>query len=150
MNPYDLFKTDTKMEQDGIVLDYGEFSITIARAGKSNAKFRGLLSTTLKKHRRKIDQDTLSDDLSDKIMIEIYADSIILGWANFTGPDGKAMVFDRENVIKAMTDLPDLFADISEQANQASNFRAEQLADAEKNLPNTSSTKPGSESSPTG
>lgn len=139
-NAYEMFSTDPKLEKDGIVLDYGEYQITIARAGSNNRKYRSLLSTVQKKHRHQIDNDLLDDGINDALMIEIYADSIILGWTNMTGPDGNALPFNRANVIKLMTDLPDLFINISEQANDAGNFRAKELADAEKNLNATSAT----------
>lgn len=135
-----MFQTDTMLESKGVMLDYGDYKITIARAGMGNRKFRGLLATAQKKHRHKIDNDLLDDSINDALMIEIYANSVILGWANVTGPDGRPLAFNRENVIKLMTDLPDMFADIQDQANDASNFRAKDLSDAEKNLSASSDT----------
>ncbi len=139
-NAYEMFSTDPKLEKDGIVLDYGDFQITIARAGMGNRKYRDLLATVQKKHRHQIDNDLLDDGLSDALMIGIYADSVILGWANVTGADGRALAFNRTNVIKLLTDLPDLFVNITEQANDARNFRKSELADAEKNLKLVSDT----------
>ncbi len=139
-NPYELFQTDQKLESNGVTLDYGAFQITIARAGMGNRKYRGLLATSLNKHRHMIDNDLLDNSMHDTLMIGIYADAIILGWANVTGADGKALAFNRANAVKLMTDLPDLFADIREQAKNARNFRKSELADAEKNLNATSAT----------
>lgn len=139
-NPYDLFQTDDALESNGITLDYGAFQITIARAGKSNRKYRSLLAAALKKHRHRIDNDLLDDSMTDALMIGIYAESIILGWSNVTAADGKVLPFNRNNVIKLMTELPDLFADITEQAHNAKNFRQSELADAEKNLSKSSAT----------
>ena len=37
-SPYDIFKTDATTETEGLVLDYGDFQIRIARAGGSSAE----------------------------------------------------------------------------------------------------------------
>ena len=139
-NTYEMFATDKSLESNGVTLDYGAFQITIARAGSNNRKYRGLLATSLNKHRHMIDNDLLDNSMRDTLMIGIYADAIIVGWSNVTGADGKALAFNRANVIKLMSDLPDLFANIREQAKNARNFRKSELADAEKNLPAASAT----------
>ncbi len=139
-NPYELFQTDKSLESNGVMLDYGAFQITIARAGKGNRKYRSIMAGALKKHRHQIDNDLLDDGIYDSLMIGIYADAVILGWDNVTGADGKTLAFNRKNAVKLMTDLPDLFDNIREQANHAKNFRAKELADAEKNLKPASAT----------
>ena len=59
------------------------------------------------------------------ILREVYADTVVIGWSNVEGADGKPMAFTRENVIKLFTDLPELFADVQDQATNLALFRAE-------------------------
>lgn len=127
MNPYKMFKTDEKIETDGLKLDYGDFKITIARAGGANAKYKRLIREHIKKYGRRIDAGTLRDEEATLIMAGIFADGVILGWENVSDENGKFMDFTRENCVKLLTDLPDLFADIREQAALAANFRAGEI-----------------------
>ena len=59
------------------------------------------------------------------MLAEVYADAVIVGWSGVKDEAGKEMAFSRENVIKLLTDIPELFRDIQQQANLVSNFRAE-------------------------
>lgn len=134
-SPYELFKTDEKAELDeGVILDYGEFNIRIARAGGSNKKFGKLLNVRLKPHRRQMETDTMDDAVATRIMVETYADSIILGWNNVKDASGADMEYNRENVIKLFTDLPDLFRDVQSQAGQVALFRS---AEADATIKNS-------------
>jgi len=65
--------------------------------------------------------------------VEAYAEAVILGWDGVAGPDGAPLPFTRENAVKLMLDLPDLFRDVQEQATKAALFRAAADLDAEKN-----------------
>jgi hypothetical protein len=131
--PYALFATDASLEQAGILLDYGSFRLRIARAGGGNRKFAQVLEARLKPHRRQIQTETLADELATRLIVEAYAEAVILGWDGVAGPDGAPLPFTRENAVKLMLDLPDLFRDVQEQATKAALFRAAADQDAEKN-----------------
>lgn len=132
--PYAMFQTDPKAEaSEGIVLDYGSFRIRVARAGGANAAFKRLMSDKLRPYRKQLDLGTIDEDLAQKILVEVYSESVILGWEGVTDEKGQALPFTRTNVAKLLTDLPDLFRDIQEQAASLSNFKAEQLEEEAKN-----------------
>lgn len=124
-----MFKTDTKIETEGLNLDYGEFSIRIARAGGANAKFARILGERMKPHRRRLEAGRMDNAEAERLLAGVYADSVILGWENVTGADGEPMEFTRDNCVKLLLDLPELFRDIQEQAQKTANFRAEELRD---------------------
>jgi hypothetical protein len=131
--PYSLFKTNDKMETEGVVLNYGSFDIRIARAGGANKKYMKLLQARMKPHKRQMDTDTLPEKTATDILAACFADAVILGWTGVKDEEGKDMEFTRENVIKLMTDLPDLFRDVQQQANLVSNFRAAEIEEIAKN-----------------
>jgi hypothetical protein len=139
MNLYKQFKTDETLEKQGIQLSYGnndngeEILITISRAGSSNSNYTRVVEAKTKPYRRQIQAETLPRDVSDKIMREVYAESIVLGWSGVCDQDGNSLSFTKENVIKLFTDLPDLFEDVKEQANKASLFRSEEMSSDSKN-----------------
>lgn len=132
--PYSMFRTDPKVEAlEGIVLNYGPFNIRVARAGGANAKFRTVLTDRLRPYRKQMEMGSMDDDVAQKLLAEVYADSVILGWEGVTNAEGKILPFTRDNVIKVLLDLPDLFKDVQEQASLLSNFKAEALEDEAKN-----------------
>jgi hypothetical protein len=143
VSPYQQFKTDEQVEQDGFYLDYGCFRLKIARAGGSNQKFQKVLQHKFKPHKRAMSMDTMDDDLARKLMAEAYAETIVLAWDSpdgkgkyvptVIGEDGKPMEFNRANCVKLLLDLPDLFADLQTQANTAANFMTEERAELIKN-----------------
>ena len=139
MNLYKQFKTDETLEKQGIQLSYGnndngeEILIIISRAGSSNSNYTRVVEAKTKPYRRQIQAETLPRDVSDKIMREVYAESIVLGWSGVCDQDGNSLSFTKENVIKIFTDLPDLFEDVKEQANKASLFRSEEMSSDSKN-----------------
>jgi hypothetical protein len=130
---YAMFATDTSLEKTGIELQYGSIVIRIARAGGGNAKFNRVLEAKVKPVRRMIQTETLPPDQLEALMREVYADSVILGWSGVTDAEGKTLEFTKPNVIKVLSELPDLFEDIKAQANKAALFRKEELDAAVKN-----------------
>lgn len=123
MNPYQLFATDSNVETNGVVLNYGDFKITVARAGGANKAYLKALENRSKQYRRQIQNGTLSNEQANQIIRDVYTDTVIKNWEGVRDRDGNLMPFNRENVIKLIAELPDLFSDIQAQANEVALFR---------------------------
>lgn len=132
---YDLFATDPKAEAgEGLVLDYGAFGrITIRRAGGANRAFARTLEARLRPYRRQMQAGTLDEAVAERLLAEVYAETVLLGWEGIRGRDGQEIAFSASAAAKLLTDLPELFRDIQEQAQKAANFRAAELAETAKN-----------------
>lgn len=139
MSLYKQFKTDPNYESQGITLEYGNtpngkpIRIKIARAGGSNAKFLKALEIKSKPYRRQLQNETIDPKIADDILMQVFVDSVILDWENVEDENGTALPFNRENCLKLFRDLPDLFADVREQASRSALFRAEIKESATKN-----------------
>ncbi len=137
MSMYELFKTDENLESGGVIIDYGDFRITIARAGGSNKTFAKVLEATTKPYRRAMQTETLDNDVANSLLHQVYAASIILNWEvkkdgkwqkGIEAPEGgKPLPFTKENVIKTFESLHDLFLEIQEQSNKIAIFREDIL-----------------------
>jgi hypothetical protein len=137
MSLFKQFKTDAKVEKEGIWLDYGPnkdlpaneqgehpvIMIRIARAGGANEAYNKRIEALSKKHRRKIQNDAMEISELREMTQHAVADTVVLGWENVTDEDGNAMPFSRDNALKLFKQLPDLFNDIQEQAAKAALFR---------------------------
>lgn len=131
MSLYKQFKTDNNLEKEGILLEYGENSkgkpvcIRIARAGGANVAYAKRMEARVKPYRRQIQNETMETALVERIVKEVYAETVVLGWENVEDENGQALDFTVENCMKLFDDLPDLFRDIQEQSQRAALFRSE-------------------------
>lgn len=139
MSLYKQFKTDNDLEKTGILLEYGTNSagepitIRVARAGGGNNQYSKKMELKVKPYRRQIQNETMERALIDRILKEVYAETVVLGWENVEDESGKPMAFTTENCIKLFNDLPDLFQDLQEQSQRAALFRADVLEVEAKN-----------------
>lgn len=129
-SPYDVFKTSSVNEEKGVALDYGEFAIVIKRAGPSNKKYVQMMTAINDKHGRAIRLGSIDEEELEKQIIEVFAKTIVVDWREVTDAEGNPLPFSVDNCIKLLTDLPDLFADIRNQAASFETFREEEIEEA--------------------
>lgn len=117
--------TDLDKATAGVWIEYEDgISFRIARANTPG--YRDALRKMQRQHKRQIEQGTLSDIKSDKLMSELMADWILLGWKGLK--NGKEdFPYTPENA-RAFLAEP-AYADIKEwimmQALEAENYRAD-------------------------
>lgn len=151
MSLYAQFETDKVFEQDGIYLEYGPASngkpirFKVARAGGANKGYSKSLEKFSRMHRVALENETLSNDVAKKALLDVFCTSVLLGWENVEDRDGKPLPFTRDNAIALMTDLPDLYDNIQKQASKAALFRKAEMEDDLKNSPASSgmASQPG-------
>jgi hypothetical protein len=123
---YAAYKTDEKREREGVLLDMGDAGkFRIARAGGANSNFQRRLMALSKPYRRAIQTGNIDPKIADRVLVEAYVETVLLGWESVTGPDGKPLEYSKENAVKLFTDLPDLFKDIRETAEDMTLFKLE-------------------------
>lgn len=133
------FKTDQKCEIEGICLDYGDGQrIWVARAGGSNQAFQREAQKVFRKYRRQLVLNVLPDEVQQRIAREVYARTVVLRWEGVTeedcGGEGREEVpCTFENVCRLFENLPDLFADVQSQAQNAQFFLEQIREDDAKN-----------------
>jgi hypothetical protein len=133
-SPYKLFETNTELEAGkGVKLQYPGFSITINRAGGANKKFAQVFAAKMKPHRQRFERGLMDNETGDRIVIESYAEGVVIGWEGVTDREGNPIPFSVENCVKLFVDLPELFEDVRSQATAAATFREEIEKVEEKN-----------------
>lgn len=139
MSLYKQYATDTNLEKSGIELQYGENAngdeiiIRVARAGGSNTAYTKRMEALVKPYRRQIQAETIDNKVLEKLVMQAFAETVVLGWENVEDRNGNPMEFNVANVIQLFTDLPDLFKDVQEQAQKAVLFREDILEVESKN-----------------
>jgi hypothetical protein len=92
-------------------------------------KFSKVLEAKTRPYRRLIQEDKLDGELATKLLIETFAETVILGWEGVKDKRGKNVPHTTENAVKLLVDLPDLFSELREAASKQSNFRTAEIAD---------------------
>jgi hypothetical protein len=132
-----LYGTSVKLEQEGVDLHLGgDCYITVKRAGGSNRAFLEAFRRVTAPHRKAIERGALDPETDDQLGIEIFAQSVVIGWRGVV-VNGEAVTFSRENFVRVMRELPELWHVVRDEARNASNFRDGEVADAGKPSGNT-------------
>lgn len=135
---YKTFATNEKHETQGVLLEYGRteptaeapeglpIRIRIARAGGRNTEFNKALEKATRPYRKALQAGRVEVATIEALYREVFVDHCILGWENVADATGSVLPYTRDNVLKVLTDLPDLYTDLKEQANELSLFREEE------------------------
>jgi hypothetical protein len=96
MDIFESFATDESKENEGVWTDIGPAAkLKLARSG--NRKYARLLSRKVEAAGRTLDlKNDQSDDMSDQIMIEVLANTVLLGWDGITYK-GQALPYSLDN-----------------------------------------------------
>lgn len=149
MSKSPLFKaleTNPEVERDGIIIALGNNSkgkpmeIRVARAGGANDRFGRLVKARMKPYKRQIDNDIISEEVAKRLMREVYAEAVVLGWSNIEDRDCNPLDFSVENCKMLFEQLPALFEIVQEEAQRMASFRAEVLEQEAGNSQPSSST----------
>lgn len=135
MSLYSTFTSDKELETKGVAIDFGDFEVVLARAGGANHNFAKVANAKIKPYRRMMEAGSIPPELDNKLTAEIYGTAVVLGWRTkvdgefvegIEGPDGEIIPPTRGAIIKTLTDLPDLLAEIVKTAQDLSLFKAEE------------------------
>lgn len=130
MSIYKMFSADEDLERKGVTIDFGECSFDIARAGGSNALFHKTLEQLSKPHKHALQREMLDDKIAIKLLATVYARAVIIGWQGVSNKHGEPLECTEANIITVLTDLPELFTAIQQEAGRITNFQiAEELDD---------------------
>lgn len=122
---YQAFGTEKVYETEGVTLDFGAARFRVRRAGGSNRKFLTTMSAKLRPHRRAIAAGTMDEDVANDIQLEIYYETVVIGWEGVTDREGKPLEYNLANFKMVMRDLPDLWATLREETDNMKNFQAD-------------------------
>lgn len=120
-----LFKTDTKMEKDGIDFEVGTSKFRLSRFGGMNSpQVKAKMALYYKPHARAVENDTLSVEKENEILAKVFVKSCLKGWTNVV-IDGQEAPYSEEVAIKLFTALPELLKKLMSYASDPKNFLEE-------------------------
>lgn len=124
------YATNEIAENEGTWVEHGDAKFLVARAG--NRQYVKMLSNLVDKNQKLLDKkDEAADNLSDKIMVDVLASTILMGWEN-VGFKGEQLEYSAENARKLLS-IKDFRQEVLKWANDINNFKAQEEAEAVKN-----------------
>ncbi len=138
MSIYAQFETDPKKENEGVWLDIGlnddgtAARFLLKRAGKNNKAWNAAFERESRPYRRQLETGTIDPKVSERITMQAFVGSVLVGWENIQGRDGKPLGdFDKQKALGFLADLPELWDWVWEQARGARLFRPDAPSEAE-------------------
>lgn len=128
-----VFSYDEKTEQQGIWLDYGEFSVRVLRASPRNKGFMALKERLYAPHQRALDLGVLPEKVTKQLTSELYAKTIVIDWEGVTDDDGNEIPFSPEACQQYLERYPDFLREVMTQSMRAELFRQMELEENSKN-----------------
>lgn len=137
-----LYGTNPQLERDGVWIENFPTTgmrIKLARAGTTNPRFRTILERLTKPHRRAIVNETIDPELSQDLMMQVYAQAVIVGWEGIPVPvelhsaQEECVPYSPEAALRLLRSYPDLYNDIQELAGKLTTFQQTVREDAAGN-----------------
>lgn len=146
-------ETDPEKERNGVPLDFGDYRVTLARAGGANDKYELELERLLKPVRRLLAVGKLDKAKERELVFTAFARTIVRKWETLArtlknpppeiivngetseawcdGIDlrGTLVPATEANLVAVFTALPGVFLDLQEAAKSDQLFRLEQRED---------------------
>lgn len=124
------FAVDEKKELEGVWQEIGGGAkLLIARAG--NKKYARMLAREVEKHQRALDvKNEAADELSDRIMVDVLAQTVLIGWEGIQYKK-QALPYSVENA-KMLLGVKDFRNLVSKLAGDFEAYRAAQEAELVK------------------
>lgn len=139
MSLYAQFGTDTKLEVEGTDItfaanDDGSIpTFRVARMGGSNKKYLSVLTRKTRPVQTAIRNGTLADEQAKRISLEVFVETVLLGWSNIYDRNGNSIAFTQSNAIQLFNELPDLYDEVVRQASSLTTFQTDELETTAKN-----------------
>ena len=130
---YEMYETDQAKEVEGFWHPVNKkISVKLARAGGANLTFSKAMELKTRPHRKRggaFEGENVDMELATELMIESFAETIILDWKGITNKEDKKVAYSPAAAKKLLTDLPDLYIELRDAAGSAANYRIEEIKD---------------------
>jgi len=116
------FATDETLENQGVWVEYGEAKFLVGRSG--NRAYSKKLSALVEQNQKLLDiKDEAAEALSQKIFIEVMAESILLGWSGPVAYKGEPLPFSRD-AVRQLLEIKDFRREVTRWAEDINRFKA--------------------------
>ena len=135
------YKTDATKENKGVSIPFLEAenedgtipTFKISRMGKANKRYSKALDLASRPHRRSMELGTMIEAVAKTMMLNVFCETVLLGWENVLDEDGNVIEFSVENAKALMLALDEVYIRLTAEANLLDNFKANAVEAEAKN-----------------
>lgn len=110
-------------ETEGAEYSYRGVKMLVARA--NNTEYTKRFRVLMKPYEEEIDKGTIGDDKSNEILIKCCAETILVGWEDFTDTDGITQSYSVASAIELLNDDKDAYAGVVQFSKNINNYLTE-------------------------
>jgi len=124
MNLYSEFGTNKSKEEGIKVEPMPGIFFTIKRTGGSNKAYSEQATKRLRPYVQKFNKgSSIPLDIIQDINIQLFVEYALTSWENVTDRQGNQLPFTKENAVKLLQELPELYSFLSEEGSNLDNFK---------------------------
>ena len=125
------FKGNPELESKGVWVDYGE-GLEFLIAKMSNPQYMAEIRKQVREKRVQFRHGKVSDEETEEMTIKAVAKTVLLGWKNLQGEDGKDIPYSQEKAYEILSDpcYRDLYTFIIEVSAEKETFALEARKEA--------------------
>jgi hypothetical protein len=135
------YKTNSAKEAEGVEIEFPEAqnddgtipTFIISRMGKSNKAYSKALEAATRPYRRQVELGTMKNEVAETLFMGVFCDTVLKGWKNVQGEDGAEIPYSKDAAISLLSELPDVYDLLQEEAKLSANFRDSVLETEAKN-----------------
>lgn len=137
MNLRELFATNKQAETEGVWVDVGK-GIRIKIARYENPHYVEALRKKAAPHRAAARAGVMSDDMAEKVLNEVIAETILLDWDGVKDKLGNVVPYSRKEALAALNDMRDFRDLVLNFSKDLELFKLQQDEADEKNCSTSS------------
>jgi hypothetical protein len=138
---FSQFKTNSIKEETGVNVEFAEAqnddgtipTFKLCRMGKSNKAYSKALESATRPYRRQVELGTMKNEVAETIFMNVFVDTILRSWENVKDENNGEIPYSKDAAISLMTQLPDVYERLQEEAKIAANFRDFAIEEEAKN-----------------
>lgn len=133
VNLFAKYETDSVKEKSGVDIDISGAVFTCRRAGGANRKYKLAMLFAAEKHAGVFEMDPKSEafqEIDNIIVMDAFADCVVLGWSNVLNRDNEPWEFSKENFKELMLACPDVWQLLRNEVTNLENFKLTQVKTA--------------------
>lgn len=133
MSLYDAFETNKNLEAEGVEIAINDSVFKVRAKTKNNQQYTSRVRDLMERKGALAKAGGVREDELAKEMLELFVDTLVVGWTGVKARDGSIMDYTRENAIKLFTDLPRLQQALEDEIDKVATWKSAKLEDDAKN-----------------
>lgn len=119
-----LFKTNKDHEENGVKFAINDkTSFLVRRFVGTNPRVKAAMAAYYKPYARQMELGTLDEKKQQEIQRKLFVEICLVGWAGVEDEKGKEIPYTKDNALKVLEGLPDLFDTLWKHANDFASYR---------------------------